>query len=370
MPPFFIPEEGDNMAVNDIKTSLIGEHLKNMSDAHGRYTELVKLANQQGLIDVSDSHMRQEAACCSYLEMDTDKDMEKYRLTKSVRCHDRMCPQDALIDARKLQLKVTTVVRAAGDDACMDQRTDLLGNSRKYRLIFLTLTVPNCAADQLKPMLQGMAKAWHRFVNDKTIKPAIRGAIKRIEVTYNADAGTMHPHYHVLLAVDPSYFAHHYIKHDDWLRMWRRAMRDETITQVHVEVVKARHTKRDGDDGDGWQKAAAEISKYVSKPEDYLTHGTQTFADFWHGLRRVRLTSFIGVFKTLAQAYDDGTLPPVPSDVEYVYHVVARKSDGEYAYVVTPIGDISEDTIAAVNSALTGANGGTIWIITGNKSEK
>ena len=49
----------------------------------------------------------------------------------------------------------------------------------------------------------------------------------------------MHPHFHVLLHVDKSYFkGTNYVKRDVWLNEWRKSYKDFNITQVDIRNLK------------------------------------------------------------------------------------------------------------------------------------
>lgn len=71
--------------------------------------------------------------------------------------------------------------------------------------VFVTLTVPNCSAAALKDTIADIASTFDRirkrFDNahrrDKSL-PVVRG-LRKLEVTYNADDDSYHPHYHLIL---------------------------------------------------------------------------------------------------------------------------------------------------------------------------
>jgi hypothetical protein len=71
--------------------------------------------------------------------------------------------------------------------------------------VFVTLTIPNCSASQLKGAVQGMAKTFDRirkqldnaYRRNKT-GLVIKG-LRKLEVTYNPDKRNYHPHYHLIM---------------------------------------------------------------------------------------------------------------------------------------------------------------------------
>lgn len=140
----------------------------------------------------------------------------------------------------------------------------------KLRWLFLTLTVKNPRMDKLRATIAAMSAAWKRMIERKGW-PAV-GWLRAVEVTRGLD-GNPHPHFHVLMAVKPSYFKKNYISQDAWLQLWRDCMRDPTITQVDIRVVKPK------DKGGDLAAAVVETLKYAFKPEDVMRD-----AEFLYGL--------------------------------------------------------------------------------------
>jgi len=166
------------------------------------------------------------------------------------------------------------------------------------RWLFLTLTVKNPPMAELRETLNRMNQAWQRL-SQRQEWPAV-GWLRAVEVTKGQD-GNPHPHFHVMLAVKPSYYGKRYIKQQRWLELWREAMHDDTITQVDIRAVKDKT-------GQGDLKAAiVETLKYAYKPED-------TFNDsaFLYGLtdqlHKMRFLASGGILK--------GILKEDPSNAE------------------------------------------------------
>ena len=105
--------------------------------------------------------------------------------------------------------------------------------------VFVTLTAPNVKAEDLQAEIDLYNKAFQRLVKRKEIAPIFDGYIRKLEVTYNADQQTYHPHFHVLFVVNKSYFtSRYYVKQAKWLELWREVTGDERITQVDVRRLK------------------------------------------------------------------------------------------------------------------------------------
>jgi hypothetical protein len=92
----------------------------------------------------------------------------------------------------------------------------------KYRWIFITLTMRNCDIGELRTTLQHLNRSFKRLTELKAY-PAT-GWIKSVEVTKGQEAGSAHPHLHVLALVKPSYFSHGYLSHGKWGEIWQKCL--------------------------------------------------------------------------------------------------------------------------------------------------
>ena len=89
--------------------------------------------------------------------------------------------------------------------------------------------------EDLENEIKSYAAAFNRFVLLKEFQKINLGYIRKLEITYNSEKNTYHPHYHLILCVKKNYFKDKkYIKQSKWLEMWQLAKRDRTITQVDV----------------------------------------------------------------------------------------------------------------------------------------
>ena len=113
-----------------------------------------------------------------------------------------------------------------------------------------------------------------------------KGYIRKLEVTFNAEANTYHPHFHILFAVNKSYFtSRDYIKILDLLEMWRKAARDNSITQVDLREAKMNSIKE-----------VMEIATYTTKMKD-LYSNEEVFMWLYGALFRKQLITYNGLFK-------------------------------------------------------------------------
>lgn len=192
--------------------------------------------------------------CGSTLQYIVNSANEK-RLYKADFCKDRMCPA--------CQKRRSLVVFHQVKNVCSAISQD----HPKYKYLLLTLTVPNVGINDLPEKISDMAKAWKRLTLRKEFVNATKGWFRTLEVTHNCTRDDYHPHYHVLVCVPSSFFTKHYIKQDRWLGLWQESMKDNSITQVDVRVIKPNPKKIESD---AVSSAAAEVGKYATKPSDYL----------------------------------------------------------------------------------------------------
>ena len=157
--------------------------------------------------------------CGSFLEFHSDITGEVKKLVKANNCENRFCPICTYKKARKEALKLSVLIRSLEKD---------------YKFLFLTLTASNVTSDNLEEEIKLYNESFKRLTKLKLFMSAVVGYVRKLEVTYNHDLKTYHPHFHVLLAVKNNYFGRNYIKRNEWLEMWKSAKRDNTITQVDV----------------------------------------------------------------------------------------------------------------------------------------
>jgi plasmid rolling circle replication initiator protein Rep len=136
------------------------------------------------------------------------------------------------------------------------------------RFIFLTLTVPNCHISELRKTLQGMSKAFDKLMQRRGVKNNVLGYVRSMEVTRNAETGYAHPHFHVLLAVKPSYFGKGYITQATWVSYWQESL--GTIENRIVDVRAIKPNPKYKNDPLGLASSILEVAKYCVKHTDMI----------------------------------------------------------------------------------------------------
>lgn len=175
------------------------------------------------------------------------------------------------------------------------------------RYVFLTLTVANCSVTELKETIKAMNKAWDRLAKRKVF-PAI-GYIRSLEVTRAKD-GKAHPHFHILLALKPTYFVRgNYLSTEKWAELWQNSLRADYMPVCDVRIVKARKSdKRDSGQSEseleGIKAAIVEVIKYTVKPAD-MVKDEAFLLELVNQLHKVRSVSLGGIFKHYLQEEDE-----------------------------------------------------------------
>ena len=187
----------------------------------------------------------------------------------------------------------------------------LLEDYPKVKFIFLTLTVKNCALEQLRLTIGGMNKAWNKLVKRRQF-PAL-GWIKSIEVTKSKDL-TAHPHFHCLLMVSSDYFERSYISHLLWGQLWRESLKVDYDPIVNVKKVKP---KVGQDERSGLMAAVCEILKYSVKPND-LIDNSDWLIGLSEQMHKLRAVSVGGVLKSYLSDLGE------ESDLEDLVHIESK----------------------------------------------
>ncbi|HDE7266776.1 TPA: protein rep [Staphylococcus aureus] len=298
-----------------------------------KYTQK-KLRNQllQTLISkhVSDKSFERIKECNTFLFMVADKTMEKTKLHRSNNCDNRFCPICAWKKSRKNALKISVLMQYLREEKNKD-------------FVFLTLTAPNVKADELDDEIKHYNKSFQRLMQRKEVKNAVRGYVRKLEVTYNKDRDDYHPHFHVILVVDKQYFnnKNQYIKRDRWLELWQKSTKNNLITQVDVRKVKATDNK----------KEVSEIAKYSAKDSDYL-EDEKVFDTFYKSLSGKRLIVYSGLFKDASKLYENKELEKYKEldPTQYIYQIFYHW--GRQDYIQTEKKLMTEDMQKEVNNQM------------------
>lgn len=241
--------------------------------------------------------------CCKTIEADVKKDTgELVRIVGFSSCRVRLCP---LCSWRRSLKNFWNTVSAVKWLQANEKRPEV----GKFSYIFVTLTVKNCSGDALSGVIDDLFAAVKRLYERKEIKKAWLGMVRNLEVTHNVnikskDYDTFHPHFHMIVAVRPSYFtSRNYISQKRLQALWKECLRVEYDPVVDIRRVRNK-ANPEGEDPSGCDisRAVAECSKYAAKAADYiipddwdLTVETVRLLDA--ALDRRRLIMYSGIFR-------------------------------------------------------------------------
>lgn len=230
-------------------------------------------------INLTKKRVKAIAECGTFLQYATDKKIENRRLFTANFCKNRYCPicskNKSLKDARDVKI-ITEYLRDSD-----------------FEFLFATLTAPNCQQSELKEEITKYNKALVKMLKDEKYN-FIHGYIRKLEITYNSDSssksyGTFHPHFHLLIAIDKSYFGRKYVPKQVWLSDWRKAMKDSSITQIDIKKVSlGRKNNID--------KSILELTKYITKNFDFYSE-SEVFENFYKGSKGKQMFAFSGIFR-------------------------------------------------------------------------
>lgn len=212
--------------------------------------------------------------CGTYLEFALNPDGTK-RLHAANFCRERLCPMCQWRRSIKLGWQADQIYRKLTDEG--------------YKHIFVTLTLRNCAAPELNATTDKLLGAFARLKRAALWQRAVRGSYRALEITYNKEADTYHPHLHILATVDGSYFDSSnadYIDKTRLINAWRRALGVDYDPSVDIEGITQR-------EGQSMTSACAEVCKYPCKSAEI--HSSNVLQTIDYALRGRRLIQWAGV---------------------------------------------------------------------------
>lgn len=257
---------------------------------HYDYFYRIKDFNENKAIgNITQSRIDRVSGCSNHFTAVADRTLQKSKIVKAIRCKDKFCPVCQKIKSTKNALAIQTMY-------------NYLKENTKLNYLFITLTAPNVKGEDLNNELISYSKSFERMIKVKKVAKINKGYIAKLEITYNAEDDSYHPHYHVIMAVPNQYFKNmnYYIKRDEWLEIWKKAKRDECITQVDVRKV---HNKNE----DGISSEVLELAKYMAKSSDYF-NSLDVFETYFNQTYKKRFMRYGGLFKEALKDFKQGKL--------------------------------------------------------------
>lgn len=264
--------------------------------------------------------------CGNYLVMQETADRTRQRVELGYYCKQRLCPCCAWRRSVRDAQTIAAISAAAAADG--------------LHMVFVTLTVPNVRGCDLPDTVRHINQSFARLRAYKKCKTLLANTIRKLEITYNRQMETYHPHLHVLCYVPTNYFSGQggYCSHDALLDAWRRATGQPQITQVDV--------RRCRDYGD--TDAIRELAKYNAKASDY-TSSQQVMDDLYLALKNTHLMDFSGKMRVYKRDYDAGRLDQYidRDDVAYTLRVVYEWLAGDYVETDVQTRDVADEALSA-----------------------
>jgi plasmid rolling circle replication initiator protein Rep len=189
----------------------------------------------------------QTNSCGTRLEFKECSSGHERKLERANFCKIRFCPMCAW----RKSLKVSKEVH----DVCWL----LLCDKPVVRFLHLVLTVPSVSGKDLVGEIDRFFYSWKKFLKVTSISEVVLGYFRTLEVTYNIEKDSYHPHFHAILVVPASYFGNSYIHHRQWLDYWRKATKNPDIKDLWIKPLKK-----------SLAAASAEVGKYITKFESMI----------------------------------------------------------------------------------------------------
>lgn len=231
--------------------------------------------------------------CGSYLQFKQFRD-DTSKLNGANFCKVRLCPMCAWRRSLKIFSQVSKV---------MDKALEI----KDYRFLFLTLTCKNVYGEDLSKTIDNLFYGFKKLMLKTNVKKAVKGWFRALEVTHNLDVkskdyDTYHPHFHVILMVNKSYFTDtkFYLSQKDWTNLWQDSLQADYIPVVNIKAFKTAGKKQ-------MSKSVAESAKYTVKDNDFLIPGNEEMTDsavmiLDKALANRRLVAFGGELRKIHKA--------------------------------------------------------------------
>ena len=234
--------------------------------------------NKRKAIDMTDCGQRLQFGLYEHIQT---KEQKKH-LEEMYTCKDRFCSFCNWRRARKLGIQSYEVLKA-------------IESENKVRYIFATFTVRNCHITDLSKTIKLMQDSFARMSKTKRFKNSILGFMRALEYPPQKDNNEyIHPHFHCLFVVPGQYFdtsRNLYIKQEEFIVMWRKALRVDYSPSVDIRIIKAKG------EADPIAKAVAETVKYPLKAVDLKDMPVKLFEELVQQMKRKRALAFGGIVK-------------------------------------------------------------------------
>lgn len=195
---------------------------------------------------------------------------EKRRIISASYCNKRTCPYCAKRIANANERRITKTLEKA--NAAKISR-DKVG----YKLISITLTVPNCTGPELRGEIMNILRALRSMLrHDNALSAVVKGYVYGGEITRNGDTGLYHPHIHLIAAVPASYGGKGiYLSREQLTQLWAGYVHRNVATAgQYIGLAKNPHQALKYTvkmSWEGWDEADAEKQDAAGENEEKPT---------------------------------------------------------------------------------------------------
>lgn len=260
---------------------------KNLEECLNKPTEKKLLMSDFiGFMEDKNLKLDRLKECGNFIKFQSSEDKTKFILAGGNFCNNRFCPFCSWLKAKRTAFELLELIK-------------VVEYKEKFAFLFITLTVPNVPKESLREEIENFNISFNRLWKTKEFKAFNKGFIRKLEVTYNEERNDYHPHFHLVVAVNKSYFtSRDYMSKRRLLELWKRATRNPAITQVDIKPCRMDTVKQ-----------VMELATYSAKQGD-LYSSKEVFDGFYEGLFRKKLLVYNGIFKEYKKKIDTGEVDP------------------------------------------------------------
>lgn len=195
-------------------------------------------------------------------------------------CKNRYCPFCDYIKTIKYKVLIEKILKKFENNT----------------LIFLTLTTKTIkviSSDEIKNHRKKISTAFSNLMSKK-IATNQNGYIRKIETNYNSDKNECNIHIHSIVLIKN--YKKNYIKKSDWLEMWKQVLKDDSIKELDIKVIK------------NIDEDIKKISNYITKQQlEKMLHSDNISNIFAEAEYRTKDYSFAKEFKIAKQEIEKNT---------------------------------------------------------------
>ena len=262
----------------------VEDYLKKPTEKKRMQYKFIELMKNNKLVSLKNLNVARLQVCGDFLLFLKSKN-NAYRLKKANLCNNRFCPLCSSLRAKKNAVIVLELM-------------EYIREIKKLEFVFFTLTAPNIVGEKLEEEIKEFNNSFKELIRSKEFRKVCKGYIRKLEVTYNRERADFHPHFHIVMAVNQSYFkSKDYISTALLKTLWRKFKKNDSIEAVDMRKVKMNSIKE-----------VLEIATYCTKSSDLYDNGQEVFDYFYSALRGKQEITYSGIFADVKKLRDNGEL--------------------------------------------------------------